>query len=43
MGLTLLGMIHVPLIYPYAGILISSAIMVVIILKNRNAAAKCDR
>lgn len=34
-GLTLLDIINVPLFFPYAGIIISTTIMLIIIFKNR--------
>jgi hypothetical protein len=34
--LTLLNIINVPLIFPYAGIIISTTIILIIIFKNKN-------
>jgi len=35
-GLTLLNVIHVPLIFPYAGIIVSTTMLVPLILKSSN-------
>jgi len=34
-GLTLLDFIHLPLLFPYVGIIISTTIILIILFKNR--------
>ncbi|MFJ7406196.1 MULTISPECIES: hypothetical protein [unclassified Lysinibacillus] len=34
-GLTLLDIIHLPLFFPYAGIIISTTVILIILFKNR--------
>ncbi|POZ56705.1 hypothetical protein LYSIN_01488 [Lysinibacillus sphaericus] len=34
-GLTLLDFIHLPLFFPYAGIIISTTVILIILFKNR--------
>jgi hypothetical protein len=42
-GLTLLDIINIPLFYPYAGIIISTTVLLIILFKNRKTKTNSTR